>query len=128
MNQNLFIIELKGDLTLAKGDQTLAQIKQAIKAKTGSLLLDLTDLHFVDSAGLAILVRLQKLTDSMGIGMALCSLPMQVNQLLQLTSMSDFFEIFDNRDAFYQTWSRRFPQGSFVPPLDTISVAKIATE
>lgn len=128
MYQNLLIIELSGSLTLVKTEQSLSQIKQSIKAQTGNLLLDLSHLGFVDSAGLAVLVRLQKLTDSMGMRMALCSLPMQINQLLQLSGMVDFFEICHSRADFYQSWSSQFPKGSSVPDLATIPVITIATE
>lgn len=128
MHQNLLIIALSGNLTLVKTEQSLSQIKQSIKAQTGNLLLDLSQLGFVDSAGLAVLVRLQKLTDSMGIRMALCSLPVQINQLLQLSSMVEFFEIFDSRTDFYQAWSSQFPKGSAVPDLAAIPVITIATE
>lgn len=128
MRQNLLIIELRGSLTLTKTEQSLNQIKQSIKAHTGNLLLDLGYISFVDSAGLAVLVRLQKLTDSMGIRMGLCTLPVQVNQLLQLTSMFDFFEIFESREAFYQNWAGQFPTGASVPSLETLPSVIIATE
>ncbi|QQE63337.1 hypothetical protein GFS31_00010 [Leptolyngbya sp. BL0902] len=128
MHQNLLIIELRGSLTLTKTEQSLSQIKQSIKAQTGNLALDLGHISFVDSAGLAVLVRLQKLTDSMGIRMGLCTLPIQVNQLLQLTSMFDFFEVFESREAFYQSWASQFPPGASVPSLEAIPSVTIATE
>lgn len=128
MYQNLVIVELKGTLTLVKTEQSLSQIKQSIKAQTGNLLLDLGQLGFVDSAGLAVLVRIHKLTNSMGIRMALCTLPVQVNQLLHLSGMFDFFEIFDSREDFYQNWSSQFPAGSSFPTLAAIPVVTIATE
>ncbi len=128
MHQNLLIIELSGSLTLVKTEQSLEQIKHSIKAQVGNLLLDLSHLSFVDSAGLAVLVRLQKLTDSMGIRMAICGLPAQVSQLLQLASMFDFFEVFESRLDFYRTWSDQFPRDATVPKLDFIPVVVLKTE
>jgi hypothetical protein len=64
----------------------------------------------------------------MGIRMALCTLPVQVNQLLQLSGMVDFFEIFASREEFYQNWSSQFPAGSSFPTLAAIPVVTIATE
>lgn len=128
MPQNLLIIELVGSLTLLKTEQSLSQIKQSIKAQTGNLVLDLSRLTFVDSAGLAVLVRLQKLTDSLGIRMALCALPVQVDQLLHLSSMVDFFEIFENRSEFYQAWASQFPPESAIPDLPSMPVISLATE
>lgn len=128
MHQDLLIIEVSGSLTMAKTEQSLTRIKQSIKAQTGNLLLDLRYLSFVDSAGLAVLVRLQKLTNSMGIRMAICSLPVQVHQLLQLTSMFEFFEVFENREAFYENWASQFPRGAAVPRLETLSQVTVTTE
>ncbi|MEB3288666.1 MAG: STAS domain-containing protein [Leptolyngbya sp.] len=128
MHQDLIIIEISGSLTMAKTEQSLEQIKRSIKAQAGNLLLDLGHLSFVDSAGLAVLVRLQKLTNSMGIRMAICSLPAQIYQLLQLTSMFEFFEVFENREEFYQNWASQFPRGAAVPRLATLPVVSLTTE
>lgn len=125
---DLTVLELKGNLVLTQCDTSLNAIKDAIKPKTGAILLDLNNVSFVDSTGLAILVRLHKLTHGMGTRLALCSLSAQMNQLLQLTSMDSFFEIFTNRERFYESWLRQFPEEATMPQLDAIPVVTIVTE
>jgi hypothetical protein len=60
--------------------------------------------------------------------MALCTLPVQVSQLLQLANMFDFFEVFEDRAEFYRNWSGQFPKGAAVPTLDAIPVVTLKTE
>jgi anti-sigma B factor antagonist len=127
-DNDLILLELKGSLVLTHCDTSLNAIKDAIKPKTGAILLDLNHVRFVDSAGLAVLVRLHKLTQGMGTRLALCSLSDQTNQLLQLTSMDSFFEIFTNREDFYASWFNQFPAEAAVPPLHAIPVVTIATD
>jgi anti-sigma B factor antagonist len=127
-NNELTVLELQGNLVLTRCDTSLSAIKSAIKPRTGAILLDLNKVSFVDSAGLAILVRLHKLTQGMGTRLALCSLSSQMNQLLQLTSMDSFFEIFTNREGFYDSWLSQFPAEATVPRLDAIPVVTIVTD
>ena len=127
-HHDLTVLELQGNLVLTRCDTSLNAIKDAIKPKTGAILLDLNNVSFVDSAGLAILVRLHKLTQGMGTRLALCSLSLQMNQLLQLTSMDSFFEIFTNREGFYESWASQFPAEATVPQLDAIPVVTIVAD
>lgn len=128
MQKYLTILELQGNLTLVNNNQSLEAIKNAIKPGTIAVLLDVKQLGFVDSAGLATLVRLYKLTQAMGTRLALCAPPPQLLQLLQMTSMDSFFETFESRENFYESWVSQFPVDASVESLDSLSITTIPTD
>jgi len=125
---SVLIFALKGDLTLNSGQDTLELLKCHVKAKTQVILLDMREIGFVDSAGLALLIQLCKFGMGLGIRLALCSLSEQMRQLLQLTSTDSLFEIFDSQESFYQTWAEDFPEDATLPPLNSFPVVEVQTE
>ncbi len=123
----LAIFALAGDLTLNTGQDTLAIIKRNVKAKTQTVLIDMGNVGFVDSAGLALLIQLCKFTMGLGIRLCLCSLSDQMNQLLKLTSTDSLFEIFDSRESFYQCWLKEFPEDATLQPLAEVPTVVVTT-
>ncbi|MEB3163029.1 MAG: STAS domain-containing protein [Prochlorothrix sp.] len=92
------------------GQELLQQVQACIQAKTPQvILLDCTTISFVDSAGLAALVRIAKEAQRQGIRFALCSVKNQMATLLRLTSMESVFETFEGRDQFYEVLRSEFP-------------------
>lgn len=128
IRHQLIILELIGNLNLIRGEATLEAMKNAIKPGTGTILTDFSQVGFVDSAGLATLVRLSKLTQAMGIRLALCALSTQMKQLLQLTGMEPFFDIFESREACYADWISQFPSESSIAELEAVPVTTIMTD
>jgi anti-anti-sigma factor len=122
------IFALNGDLTLNSDQDTLEMIKRHVKAKTQTILLDMKNIGFVDSAGLALLIQLCKFSMSLGMRLALCSISEQMNQLLLLTSTGSLFEVFDNQESFYHEWIQDFPADATLPPLDSLPVVEVTTE
>ena len=125
---NLIIFNLKGDLTLNSKPDTIEVIKRNVQAKTQTVLLDVKDIGFVDSAGLAMLIQLCKFTMEFGMRLALCSVPEQMDQLLQLTSTGSLFEIFETRAAFYEAWKEDFPAEANLKPLSDFPTVDIEAE
>jgi anti-sigma B factor antagonist len=128
MDENLTILALHGSLTLHNGNQSLEAIKHQIKAPTNIVLIDMGQVDFVDSAGLATLIKLSKFFMECGIRLSLCCIPPQLAQILHLTSTEDLFEIFDSREKFYQSWIEEFPTDASLKPLELMSVVEIKAE
>jgi anti-anti-sigma factor len=128
IHHELTILELRGNLTLMGCEKSLTAIKDAMKLKAGPVLVDFKHVDFVDSAGLATLVRLHKITQAVGRRLALCSIPLQLKQLLHLTNMDMFFETFDNRENFYESWLSQFPAEAAVPQQESIPIVTINTD
>jgi anti-sigma B factor antagonist len=94
------VLEVYGTLDNQMG-KTLLRTAESVLAQSSAevLLLDLSNVKFIDSAGLGGLVKVLKTTESKGKRLLLCSLKNQVAMLLQLTRMNSLFEIVDDRSA-----------------------------
>ncbi len=100
MSSIVRIIEPKGILDGTKATDFRDNIDRSIENGVQIILVDFTDVTFMDSSGLGTLVLSLKTVRNAGIKMFLCSINEQVKMLFELTSMDSVFEIFDNREEF----------------------------
>lgn len=94
------VLEIHGTLENQMGKILLPAVESvAAESSAEVLLLDLSNVKFIDSAGLGALVKVLKTTEGNGKRLILCGLKSQVAMLLQLTRMNNLFEIVDDRFA-----------------------------
>ena len=105
MTPNLHIITPSGILDGTQAQQFRSEIGKAVDAGHKIILVDLQDVTFMDSSGLAALVLALKTVRSAGGKLCVCSTNDQVRMLFELTSMTSVFEMFDNREAFNQAFN-----------------------
>ena len=108
MSSAVQIIEPKGILDGTKASYFRDNIERSIEKGVQIILVDFTDVTFMDSSGLGTLVLSLKTVRNAGIKMFLCSINEQVKMLFELTSMDRVFDIFDNREEFEKTLSSIF--------------------
>ena len=105
MTPNLHVITPSGILDGTQAHQFRADIGEAVKEGHQIILVDLQNVTFMDSSGLAALVLALKTVRSSGGKLCVCSTNDQVRMLFELTSMTSVFEMFDNREAFDQAFA-----------------------
>ncbi len=94
------VLEVRGALDNLKGKAlTESTVEILLNTETTTLLLDLTWVKFIDSAGLGALVKVLKATEAAGKRLTLCGIKPQVAMLLKLTRMETLFEIVSDRFA-----------------------------
>lgn len=103
MNSLLEVIEPKGILDGTKAVDFRSQIDQIIKNGVEIILVDFSDVTFMDSSGLGALVLALKKVRSAEVKLVLCSINEQVKMLFELTSMERVFEIYSSREEFEKT-------------------------
>jgi anti-anti-sigma factor len=94
------IIEPAGRLDITNAAQLRKQVAEITSNKPNLLLVDLTNVSFMDSSGLGALVSALKAVRAIGAEMVLCSPNEQVKMLFDLTSMSKIFKIYASREEF----------------------------
>lgn len=67
-----------------------------------TLLIDFQYASFMDSSGLGALTKMLKLVKEYGGELALSSVKGQIQMILELTSMTQMFQIYPNQEAFLQ--------------------------
>lgn len=77
-------------------------VDQSLKDGAKDLLIDLSNVTFMDSTGLRNLVVAYKAVQAAGGTLSLCCLGEQTQMLLSETDTDQLFPIYRDRQAFYQ--------------------------
>ena len=96
------IIEPSGILDGTKADEFRQEISESVNNGTQVILVDFTNVTFMDSSGLGALVLSLKTIRTNGAKLFLCSLNEQIKMLFELTSMDRVFSICSSREEFEQ--------------------------
>jgi anti-sigma B factor antagonist len=98
--EDVTILELAGSLDISNAHQIRQAVLDAVSIPSAQVIVNLRDLYFVDSSGLAVLVQgLKRARENQG-NLCLCNLQSPVRMILELTRFDKVFEIFSNeKDA-----------------------------
>ena len=89
------LIDLNGKITIGEGDVILREaIEKVLKAGTTKILLNLSKISYMDSAGIGELVACYKRAREKGGELKLLNPSGKVEDLLQLTKLEEIFETF----------------------------------
>lgn len=90
------ILDIKGKLTLGDGDELLRnKINSLLQAGAKTLVLNLGDVPYIDSAGLGEVVRTYTTVSRQGGALKLLNLTKRIQDLLAITKLLTVFETFD---------------------------------
>jgi anti-sigma B factor antagonist len=97
------VLSVSGELDLGTAPQLEQPLEAALAGEGGGVLIDLSACEFIDSTGIALLVRAWQRLDGEGSengggGFALCGLNDQVRRLLELSGLSSSLSIHPSRD------------------------------
>ncbi len=98
MTSQLKVFKPSGILDGTQADSFREEIVSLVKANTEIILIDFSDVTFMDSVGLGALVMCLKTVRSSGTKLFLCSINEQIKILFELTSMDRVFEIFSSQE------------------------------
>jgi anti-sigma B factor antagonist len=86
------VVGLRGELDVAVAVRIVAQLS-VVAARERDIIVDLTGLEFIDSSGLAALVRVREQARRVGGDLLLAAPQRQVLRLLTLTRLIDVFSV-----------------------------------
>jgi anti-sigma B factor antagonist len=104
LDHGVRVISVHGELDLDTAPQLEAPLDAAMSAGESSIVIDLSDCEFIDSTGIAVIVRAwQRLSGNGSEGvvgeLVLCCSNDQVNRLLKITGVESSISIHPDRDA-----------------------------
>ncbi|MEB3281909.1 MAG: STAS domain-containing protein [Lyngbya sp.] len=89
-----------------KGGNALKEEVLAISAEHPQLwIIDLAEVEFIDSSGLGALVTALKSARKQGCRLVLCHPSATVKLILEITQLDRVFEVFDELEAIFSTYS-----------------------
>lgn len=95
------IIKPNGSLTAMNSQDLQMELTQSLKQPhTESLLLDMENIDFLDSAGLMSLVRVLQLAIGLGKNFSLCALSPSVRIIFEVTQLEKSFPIFQDVKSY----------------------------
>jgi anti-anti-sigma factor len=89
------VVDLSGDLDIASVDDLRGQLRSARQAHGDHVILDLTELDFMDSQGLSVIIGCHKAVSAAGGSLALVAPRPIVKRTLEITGLNRRFSIFN---------------------------------
>lgn len=99
------ILHLSGRLTLGDGTSALRDATRNALDRGMNILIDLSAVDYIDSAGLGELVSAYASAASRNLSVKLLRPLQRVNSLLHITKMYSTFEIFDDEAAAIRSFN-----------------------
>jgi anti-sigma B factor antagonist len=101
------IVDLSGRITLDEGSTLLRDtIKQLASQGQKHVLLNLSEVHYIDSSGIGELVSAFTTMRDQGGELKLLNLTRKVHDLIQITKLHTVFDIKDDEATAIQAFSR----------------------
>ena len=94
---NVCYITLVGEIDSLSAGLIKDKIQNQIESKVFNIIIDLTQVKFMDSAGLGVLVSGLKLCTKNGGDLVLVGLTENVRELFHITRLDTVFKMFPNR-------------------------------
>lgn len=99
-------LALKGKLTISDGGELLKDsVSSVVREGHRKLLLDLTEVPYIDSAGLGEMVRAYIAVDRQGGKLKLLGVTKRIRDLLRLTKLLSVFEVFETEQEALDSFS-----------------------
>ena len=92
------IIAPEGDIDLARSPTLRTSLRQAQSGKPKSLVVDLSQVDYMDSSGVATLVEALQTARRNSTKMVLCCMKERVRSIFEIARLDSVFTIVDSRD------------------------------
>ena len=102
------VVGLHGRIVLGEESGALREaVKGLIAAGKKKVVLDMSNVTYIDSAGLGILVAAYVSAKTQGASIRLCALGRKFREVLQITRLVTIFEVFDTPAAAIESFLER---------------------
>jgi anti-anti-sigma factor len=103
---SVVVVQPTGDINASNANALQQQLEEAVNSQPNSfVLVDMSHIASLDSAGLMALVAAMNLAQEKDLGFGLCSLPPSLCIVLEVTQLDQVFQIFADRAACEATLS-----------------------
>jgi anti-sigma B factor antagonist len=100
-------VAVRGEVELATAPALTAALEEGIRRSSGAFVIDLVAVDFLDSSGVACLVRARALLGRDDRALALVCPPGSVRRVLELTGIDELVPVYGSRDELTRALTRR---------------------
>lgn len=97
------IIKPIGEIDLSRAPSLRHHLKEAQAAKPGTLVIDLAEVPYMDSSGVATLVEAMQIARRNKSRIILCSMQERVKSIFEIARLDAVFTIVENREIALET-------------------------
>lgn len=95
----VMVVMPRSDVDLSRSPELRQALRSASDRKPERLVVDLSDVGYMDSSGLATLVEAMRTSKSTGSPLILASMNQKVRAIFEIARLDQFFKIVDTVDA-----------------------------
>ena len=88
-----------GEVDISTASQLTEALEAAIRDSLGAFVIDLSDVQFVDSSGVNVLVRARAVLGSQERALAVVCPPGPARRIFEVAGIADLLALFDTREA-----------------------------
>src|SRR5204863_2484062 len=104
---DIVIVDFEGRLAVGVGDEVLPRlIEQLLNEGTRKILLNLSDMDYIDSNGLGELVQSLKTSKRFGASLRLLKPQDRVKKTLRLTNLLPMFSVYDSESEAIKSFAQ----------------------
>jgi anti-sigma B factor antagonist len=96
--EHAVVFTLSGELDLASAPELEHELQRAIEMERQLVVVDLRGLGFMDSSGIAVLVKAHQRARTVGRSFAVVKGSPQVERLFEITGVDEHFTLLDSPD------------------------------
>ena len=93
------VLPLKGEIDLHVSPVVTASLNAMIEKKPDRMVIDLSEVTYIDSAGLAALIQAMQKVDAYGGKFLLAGLQETVRSIFEISRLDQVFQIFPDTDT-----------------------------
>ena len=93
------VLPLKGEIDLHVSPVVTASLTAMIEKKPKRMVIDLSDVTYIDSAGLAALIQAMQKVEAYGGKFSLAGLQETVRSIFEISRLDQVFQIFPDTDT-----------------------------
>ncbi len=102
-------LTLAGEIDSLSAGLIKDKIQSQVESQIYNIVFDMTQVKFMDSAGLGVLVSGLKLCTKNGGDLVLVGLTENVRELFRITRLDTVFKMFPDRQAAAETFNSKLP-------------------
>jgi anti-sigma B factor antagonist len=99
------ILTLTGEIDLNEQSNIALQLDPLIERESPAILIDLAEVSYVDSSGLALFIDALQRVQKYGGKMALSALSENVKMVFEIAKLDQIFQLFSTREAAIEAMS-----------------------
>ena len=93
------VVSVHGEIDLHTAPRVQTTIDEAVQNGIGVVVVDMSDIAFMDSTALSTFMRIKDTLQERGVSLRLATPSHAVERIFSVTGFGDYFEVFPSREA-----------------------------